>query len=71
MSVPKLALYLTGQQDVLGITKNASLAIFALGTVIYLYFGLVLYKCPNCQKYPGNGWSRATCNSCQVQLKRT
>lgn len=71
LSIPKLALFLTGQAEIFGITKNVSLVMFGVGTVVYVYFGLVLYKCPKCDKSPGGGWSREQCNSCQVRLKCT
>lgn len=71
LSIPKLALFLTDQTAIFGITKNISLAMFSVGTLVYVYFGLVLYKCPKCHKSPGAGWSKEQCNSCQVQLKRT
>ena len=69
-AIPKLAMFITGQVEFFGITKNVGLLMFSIGTLIYIYFGLVLYKCPNCHKSPGSGWGREQCNSCQVQLKR-
>ena len=71
LAIPKLAMFITGQVEFFGITKNVGLLMFSIGALIYIYFGLVLYKCPNCHKSPGSGWGREQCNSCQVQLKRT
>ena len=33
-----------------------------------IYFGF-FYTCPNCQSYPGAGWSRDRCKTCGVNLR--
>lgn len=68
LTLPRLFMGFTGTDSVLGLTYEAALIPQAVGLVIYCYFFFRVYKCPNCKKYPGNGWSLKSCKSCSVGL---
>ncbi len=39
------------------------------GLVVFGVFYGLLYKCPQCRKFPGGGWNRCHCKSCGVELR--
>jgi len=53
----------------LGLTDTQWLYVSGPPLVAYSAFLFFYLKCPNCKKYPGNGWVRMTCASCKVALK--
>ena len=56
-------------EDHIGLDSSIRLWTAGIGLTIYSLFQWLFWKCPNCQKFPGGGWSRQQCKSCDVELR--
>lgn len=66
--VPKVAISVFGFSSLLVVNNLLATAIAFVGAAAYLTYGLIFYKCPNCNKYPGNGWSLQECSNCSAKF---
>ena len=68
---PKLIAGFLDTQAFLGISDSTWLVVYGVGLLVLLWFLFFVFKCPNCNRSPGGGWSRQYCKSCGVFLRGT
>jgi hypothetical protein len=68
---PKLIAGFFDTQTFLGISESIWLVVYGVGLLILLWFLFFVFKCPNCSRSPGGGWSRQNCKFCGVFLRGT
>jgi len=66
---PNLIARYSEAQTFLGISRSIWFIVSGVGLLILLWFLILVFKCPNCGRSPGGGWSRQNCKSCGVSLR--
>lgn len=66
---PRLILNFSSLETFLGFNNNTALIPLGIGVVICVAFYYFYWRCPACNKLPGDSWSRTTCKNCSVKLK--
>ena len=66
---PNLIARFSDAQTFLGISRSIWFIVSGVGLLILLWFLVSIFKCPNCGRSPGGGWSRQDCKSCGVSLR--
>ena len=66
---PNLIVRVFDAQTFLGISRSIWFIVSGVGLLILLWFLVFVFKCPNCGRSPGGGWSRQDCRSCGVSLR--
>ena len=67
--LPRLILGFSSQETFLGLNYASSLIPLAVGILITVGFYYKYWRCPACNKLPGDSWSRTTCKQCNVTFK--
>ena len=67
--LPRLIIGFTSLNTFLGLTYASALIPLAIGVIICVVFYFKYWRCPACNKLPGDSWSRKTCKNCNVELK--
>lgn len=67
--LPRLVLNFSNLETFLGFNINTALIPLAVGVVICVSFYYFFWRCPACNKLPGDSWSKTRCKNCDVELK--
>ncbi len=67
--LPRLILNFSSLETFMGFNINTALIPLAVGVVICVSFYYFLWRCPACNKLPGDSWSKTRCKNCDVELK--
>lgn len=67
--VPNLIAGYTKTNSFLGIQKSNWFLVSGIGVLVLLWFVIFVFKCPECAKSPGGGWTRRKCKSCGTSLR--
>ena len=65
---PNLIDRFSNVQTFLGISRSIWFNVSIVGLLVLLWFIIFVFKCPNCGRSPGGGWSRQDCKSCGVSF---
>lgn len=52
------------------VNKILIYGLSAIGSISYLLFARLTWKCPACGAFPGSGWNRKACSACNAELNR-
>ena len=55
--------------NLLGLSRLVWLSVAGLALTGYTVFCVLVWRCPNCGKFPGGGWSRSECRVCEAALR--
>jgi hypothetical protein len=66
---PNLIARFSEAQTFLGIGQSIWFNVSIVGLLVLLWFIVFVFRCPNCGRSPGGGWSRQNCKSCGVSLR--
>jgi len=67
--LPRLVLGFSDLETFLGFNYASALIPLAIGILIAGGFYYKFWRCPACNQFPGDSWSRTTCKKCNVALK--
>lgn len=65
---PTIAIILNDLEEFYGYSKDTWLFVAVIGFLIYIVYYTMFLKCPKCGNFPGRGWFRKNCESCNVEL---
>ncbi len=67
--LPRLVLGFSDLKTFLGLNYVSALIPLTIGVIIAGGFYFKYWRCPACNEFPGDSWSRTTCKKCNVVLK--
>ena len=67
--LPRLVLSFSDLETFLGFNYVTALIPLAIAVIIAGGFYYKYWRCPACNEFPGDSWSRETCKKCNVVLK--
>ena len=67
--LPRLILNFSDRETFLGFNNITALIPLAIGVIIAAVFYYKYWRCPACNEFPGDSWSKTSCKKCNVALK--
>ena len=67
--LPRLVLNFSSLETFMGFNINTALIPLGIGVIICVCFYYFFWRCPACNKLPGDSWSKTRCKNCDVALK--